>query len=189
MPIAGTADLRLTATGNGAADIRLLNNQQATIARLKKEIVGKEKGIAFNRKKLPAAQANLAMANAIRVSQNTQLAIKQAKVRQASNSLIQIQKNIASLGKQLQGDKDKLKKAEATFKRSLEMHPELVAIKDDLQLLSKYSNLRNLGPYQLKLCLEISQTRKLPNGGWINVPIWHASPVQPILDELPEFSF
>ena len=83
----------------------------------------------------------------------------------------------------------KVATVEAAIESHLQTHPELVAIKDDIIALNRYSNVPNLGQHYLKLCLEISQARKLPNGGWINVPIWHASPVQPILDEMAKPSF
>ena len=179
------ANLLLTESGDSEVIVKLINLKASLEAASKSKVVN-ETAKANNAAKLKMAERLLKFAKNI---SDTQAIEKANVVRDAQRQFQPLNNLAASLAKQIQEDIDKIKNFEVQIANHLKTHPELVAIKDDIIALNKYSNLPNLGQHYLKLCIEISQARRLSNGAWVNVPIWHASPVQPILDEKPGSAF
>ena len=191
MASALNANLRLETKPNSAANnaIETLKNKKLTLDRLHKERVGFEKGMVSSAAKLRVAQQDYARVIQLRGNNIQAEKVKEIAVKNASRLIAQNKSLIKSFENKIAGHVIKIDIAEKAIKSHLESYPELVAIKDDIKELNRYTQMPRLGNHELMISLEISHMRKLPDGRWINVPIWHASPVQPILDEMAEVSF
>jgi hypothetical protein len=189
MPTATNANLRLTAQGNALVAIKKLKDLKVGLDATTKTKLGRENAQKINTTAKQAAEVQLANAKKLPNDKPDDKINKMIAVNNANAQIERIRKKNAVLPNQIKEDIGKIKNFEVQIANHLKTHPELVAIKDDVKKLNSYGNIPNLSQLYLKLCLEISQARKLPNGGSINVPFWHASPVQPIIDEQPKSPF
>jgi hypothetical protein len=185
LPIDLNANLLLTESGDSEVIVKLINLKAGLEAASKSKVVN-ETAKANNAEKLRMAKRLSDFANDI---SDTQAIEKANVVRDAQRQFQPLNNLAASLENQIKGDVASIAALEKEITVHLAANIGLAAIKDDMKELNKYSNSPDLGQHYLKLCLEISQARRLSNGEWINVPIWHASPVQPILDEKPGSAF
>ncbi len=181
LPIDLNANLLLTESGDSEVIVKLINLKAGLEAASKSKVVN-ETAKANNAEKLRMAKRLSDFANDI---SDTQAIEKANVVRDAQRQFQPLNNLAASLENQIKGDVASIAALEKEITVHLAANIGLAAIKDDMKELNRYANLPDLGQHYLKLCLEISQARRLSNGEWINVPIWHASPVQPILDEKP----